>query len=293
MIGASLAVASLSIQAGFSGTLTQSAALTVNGNFSKAAGTFTGGTNAITILGNLTQTGGTFTSTSTTLSISGSYLNTGTFTANSGLVAFTATTSGKTLSGSMIGASAFYKLSFNGTNGNWTIGRPVTVSALNATGALVIGNGTVTLDGSGTTLEVDGKTTIAATANQRGTLQTTALPHGQTITIDVNNNAVPASCPNCILDVGAGSGTGSLKLPRALSQTRRLGGVSGGQFRWESVSSRNGLFDRPRGSASPCPRSPNALPARSSFSSGNTVKSPRRHVSGANRGKPCIVRPRR
>ncbi|HEY4186509.1 MAG TPA: LamG-like jellyroll fold domain-containing protein [Polyangia bacterium] len=95
-IAASISVASISINSGYGGTITQSSGqtVTVTGVFAQATGTFTGGNSAITIGGNLNLSGGTFTSTSGLLQIAGAFNATGgTFTHNSGQVMLNATSS--------------------------------------------------------------------------------------------------------------------------------------------------------------------------------------------------------
>lgn len=150
-----------------------------------------------------------------------SYKNSGTFTAGTSIVTFTAPNGVQTISGNLNnGVNAFYKVSFDtGAFGtaSWIIQNQMKVSAANAIDTFVIKNGTVTMgDSNGDNLEVNGKMIIAGTAGETGALQTPALAQGNTITIDVNNNAAPASCVNCIISVGAtsGGGTGSLKLKK-------------------------------------------------------------------------------
>ena len=148
-----------------------------------------------------------------TLTLSGSWENSGTFTANTSLVSFNSALGG-TLSGTLNGTSAFNKVLFDG-GGSWTIQDAMKVSAANAADTFVIKNATTTIgDSSGDNLEINGKLVIAGTAGETGTLQTPAIAQGGTITIDINNNASPATCANCIISVGAtsGSGSGSLKL---------------------------------------------------------------------------------
>lgn len=158
---------------------------------------------------------GTLQADGNTITLTGSWKNSSTFTAGTSLVAFdSAATS--TLSGTLSGTSAFNKVSFTG-GGAWTIQNAMKVSAANATDTFVIKNGAVTLgDSSGDNLEVNGKLVIAGTAGETGTLQTPALVEGSTITIDINSNASTPTCANCIISVGAssGSGTGNLKLKK-------------------------------------------------------------------------------
>ena len=158
---------------------------------------------------------GTLQADGNTLTLSGSWENSGTFTANTSLVSFNSALGG-TLSGTLNGSSAFNKVLFDG-GGSWTIQDAMKASAANAADTFVIKNATTTIgDSSGDNLEVNGKLVIAGTAGETGTLQTLALAQGSTITIDINNNASPATCANCIISVGAssGSGFGGLKLKK-------------------------------------------------------------------------------
>ncbi len=97
--------------------------ITVNGNLTSGDGTnpvnIFGNTYnpTINVSGNLTNNGtSTFRSTSGTLTVGANWSNYGAFTHNSGTVIFNATTTGKTITD---GGSAFYNLTFNGTNGEW------------------------------------------------------------------------------------------------------------------------------------------------------------------------------
>ncbi|MCK5643516.1 MAG: hypothetical protein KAJ19_22085, partial [Gammaproteobacteria bacterium] len=197
--------------------------LTVGGNMTDAEGTLNlGGTTNVT--GNASiESGGTLVSTSDVLTITGNYSNLDTFTHNSGTVTFDATDAGNTLSGTLNGSSSFNKVIFNGTGGEWTIQDAMKVSADSAD-TFVIGNGTVTLgNGGGDNLEINGRMTIAAASGQTGTFQTMdGLTQGDStdcnsddICIDVNNNASPVSCANCIIQVGttgADAGQGNFKI---------------------------------------------------------------------------------
>ncbi len=165
----------------------------------------------VTISANATLTA----SNSGSFTVAGNWSNSGIFTHSLGAVTFDAGSSGKTLSGALNGSSAFYKVAFNGSGGEWTIQDAMKVSAANAADTFVIGNGTVTLgDSNGDNLEVLGKMTIANTADQTGTFQTAEVAEGSNITFDMNDNATLPSCPNCIIQVGAtsGSGQGNLKI---------------------------------------------------------------------------------
>ncbi|MEK7556608.1 MAG: fibronectin type III domain-containing protein, partial [Patescibacteria group bacterium] len=117
-INSAFSVQSITMQSGYTGTVTQSAAITLTSAgsaFSQAGGTFAGGSSSITLSTgtvsqtNLSITGGTFTSTSGTLSLTGGFSRTGgTFNHNSGTVTFAETSLtnfGQTLTG-----ETFYNL---------------------------------------------------------------------------------------------------------------------------------------------------------------------------------------
>ncbi len=142
------------------GTVTApSTTLKVAGNFAKAAaGVFThnGGTVELNGTGaqaiptsattfntlSLNNTGGTITLNAATsvlqdftipasntlacgaqtLNLAGNYANNGTFTANTGMVVFNATTTGKTLTGDMTGTNKFFNVNFNSASGAWDCG---------------------------------------------------------------------------------------------------------------------------------------------------------------------------
>lgn len=96
--------------------------LQVDGKLTVEGGALSAGSGVLDVGGDLLLSGGTLTAPSAgAFTIAGSYQNSGgTLSANSGTVTFDATASGKTLSGTMTGSSAFYNLSFNGSGGAWT-----------------------------------------------------------------------------------------------------------------------------------------------------------------------------
>lgn len=141
------------------GTVTApSTTLKVAGNFIRSAGTFTHNNGTVELNGTgaqaipttattfntltLNNTGGTITLNAATsvlqdftipvgntlacgaqtLNLAGSYTNNGTFTAGTGTVVFNATSTGKTLSGTMTGTSKFFNVNFNSASGAWDCG---------------------------------------------------------------------------------------------------------------------------------------------------------------------------
>lgn len=160
-----------------------------------------------------------------------SYKNLGTFTAGSNLISFTAASGTPVLAGSLDGVNSFYKVNFDtGSTGTaeWTIQSPMKVSAANATDAFVIKYGTVTLgDNSGDNLQVAGKIVIAGTAGEIGTFRTLPLASGS-ITIDLNANTSTPGCANCIISIGATSGSGQGNFKIAKNTILRLNPASSG-----------------------------------------------------------------
>ncbi|MFA6610034.1 MAG: GLUG motif-containing protein, partial [Candidatus Omnitrophota bacterium] len=106
----------MQIGSGYTGTVTQSNGLIVNGDYYQSGTAFTGGT-TLTVNGNFTLAGGTFTAPAS-LYISGSFACTsGTFANNSGTVTFNGTGT-KTIRSNN---QQFYNVIFNGTGSTWTL----------------------------------------------------------------------------------------------------------------------------------------------------------------------------
>ena len=135
-IAINTSVGGVQVNAGYTGTITQSAGatLTVGGaGFSQAAGNFVGGTAAITVNGAFALSGGSFTSTTAILTVTGAFTRSGsgTFAHNGGTVAFS--TSNVTID--VGGSLAFNNVSF--VSGTKTI----------AAGSTLIVGGTLNLAG--------------------------------------------------------------------------------------------------------------------------------------------------
>ncbi|HFE39383.1 MAG TPA: hypothetical protein ENK06_13380, partial [Gammaproteobacteria bacterium] len=136
-------VAGIDIQAGYTGTISQSAGVTVTVGTSgliQAAGTFTGSNALIDINGKLTMSGGTFTATSGVTEISRDYTYTGgTITPNGGTFKFAHPgSSGSTITGT----HTLNNISFDTGSGSaktWNI----------AAGTVLTASGTLSLDSSG------------------------------------------------------------------------------------------------------------------------------------------------
>ena len=94
-IDGNISVAGIAINAGYTGTITQAAGVTVTvgaSSFVQATGTFAGGNSAMTVNGAFTLSGGTFTASSgiTTFALGFTHTAGGTFTHNNGTVVFPA-----------------------------------------------------------------------------------------------------------------------------------------------------------------------------------------------------------
>jgi hypothetical protein len=108
-INAAVNVAGITVQAGYTGTISQGANTITIGTSGAlfSGGTFTGGSSDITSSGAITISGTAFTSTSGILSIAGNYtLSSGSFAHNSGTVKLTAT-------GTITGSTTLDNLEFN------------------------------------------------------------------------------------------------------------------------------------------------------------------------------------
>ncbi len=120
---------------------------------SLASYNLTTGTLAITALGTLNAANAT-----SAITVANSYSNSGIFTAGSSTVSFTATATGKTLSGTLSGANGkFFNVIFNGVGGAWAFGAAVEVA-----NDFTVTNGAVTA--SNNNLSVTRDFTLAYTA---------------------------------------------------------------------------------------------------------------------------------
>jgi hypothetical protein len=153
-------VLSITVTAGYTGTITQgtNTISTVN-NASFSGGIFSGGSADITIGGNFTLNGTAFTSTSTLLEFDGNAAFTsGIFTHNNGNVKFIATGAASTISGTSPG---FYNLEFVGSGFNYTISSAGNISVLNSLNI----SGVSTYNLNTGTIDVSGDINITNTAN--------------------------------------------------------------------------------------------------------------------------------
>ena len=112
--------------------------------------------------------------------LAGSYANNGSFVHNTGTVTFDATSTGKTLAGSMTGSNAFNNLTFNGSGGAWSFS--ANAQTATNTGNVTISNGSVTAPSG--TLTVGGNFTNTATfLHNTATLEFSATALGKTIAV--------------------------------------------------------------------------------------------------------------
>ncbi|KXK07711.1 MAG: hypothetical protein UZ21_OP11001000933 [Microgenomates bacterium OLB22] len=119
---------------------------------------------------------------------------------------FDATNSGNYISGTLNSTSGFYKVTFNGSGGEWTIRDPMLVSKANGTDTLDVTAGTVTLgNGGGDHLDVRGKFTVSSGAvfqSMTGLAQGDGTAcNSDDICIEINANSSPPSCSNCTVAV--------------------------------------------------------------------------------------------
>ena len=147
-IDASISVAGIDINSGYTGIITQGAGFTVTvgtSDFDISAGTFTGGDSTITMNDAFTVSGGTFTSTTGNMSVSGAFtVSSGTFSESTGTVT---ATGGTASTWNVVTSEQFNNLTINKTGG----------TAVNITsGDTLIVTGTFTMtDGAINTGTVD------------------------------------------------------------------------------------------------------------------------------------------
>ncbi|MFZ1616116.1 MAG: hypothetical protein WAT41_02060 [Flavobacteriales bacterium] len=249
-INSDVNVAGISINVGYTGTITQSSTFTVTvggSHYSQAAGTFTGGSGAIDINGTFTLSGGTFTSTSGTLEVGHCpnanvtflTVSAGTFNHNNGTVSFTCSSGGfwlLTYTVDVASTLTLYNIIVNITSGSkfnyltTAIGDTVTAA----------GNFTQTdsrLEGA---WEVQGNVIIGAGANGGlGTLTyTTAGAHTYAYTaggvgprLGINHASATVSAAGGTTDLtlsGFTLSAGTFTAPSGALQVGAVGGGSSG-----------------------------------------------------------------
>lgn len=228
-IDSNWSVAGLTIQSGYTGTITQgTSTLNISGDFSIALGaTFTKATGgqALTLdgtgiltdsnstkqdLGNVTiggtsttrtlaaavkttnltiNSGNTLIAAGYAMNIGGNWANSGTFTHSNNTVTFDATSTGKTITS---GGSNFYNLTFDGAGGGWTI-----KDALFVDNNLTVSAGTFSTSYEGYSISITGDLAVAGT-----------LSGGSSITVsggDVSGNGTIILTDGTFLLDGTGS----------------------------------------------------------------------------------------
>ncbi len=161
-LDANVSVTTFTISTGYSGTITQNTGITVyvNGLFSQAAGTFTGGNSGITFVGGFTLTAGTFTSTSGNLLVYGNWTKTqtaGTFNHNSGTVF----PSGASATMDVYATETFYNLSTYYMNNSATLSIGVS-DIIKTTGTLTLYEGLISYTTTAGYLEAQGNVNVYA-----------------------------------------------------------------------------------------------------------------------------------
>lgn len=119
---------------------------------------------------------GTFTADSNAITVNGSWQNDGSFGAGTSSVTMNSTTTGRTLSGTMTGGSAFYDLTFNGSGGAWSFS-----AAAETDRDFIITAGTVTAP--------SGNLTIARNFTNNGTF----THNSGTVVLDTTTTATVTS----------------------------------------------------------------------------------------------------
>jgi hypothetical protein len=176
-----VSVATITIQGGYSGTITGTSNASLSGAWTMNTGTFTGSAATVTIGGDLVISGGTFTASTTTTQISGNFTNSGTFAANGGTVVMAGTSPSGTITS---GATPFAALTINGSGGTYTLqdrlwvpgGTLTLTSGTLATGSNTVHAGTLsmgggTFSGTASTLILDSSANQTLTASGLGSLR--------------------------------------------------------------------------------------------------------------------------
>lgn len=196
-INSTLSVSSITFASGYTGTVTQSAAITVTGlGWTMSGGTFTGGSNTIDInSSDLSISGGAFTSTSGEMTLGGSLSRTsGTFSHNNGTVTFDSALA-QTLTG-----ETFYNLNIANTAASPSDSIDVDSSAaVTVTNQLTVNDGQfqpttgsdfshVNINGAGGILKPDSGATITVSGNWSNVGTFTA--NSGTVTLDGTSQTI-------------------------------------------------------------------------------------------------------
>jgi hypothetical protein len=192
------------------------------------------------------------------LTITGSYSNSGTFTNNSGLVTFNATTTGKTIAGTLTSTSKFYDVTFNGTGGAWAFSDnadveddfTITTGSVTApsgtlniaknfsnSGTFTHNSGTVVFNG--VTQSITGATTFNNLTHSGASALTLTLNSATTVVGNITNDDGTLALNNINLTIGGNylnsvmngltPGSGSVIFNKA-SGSQTLSMETGGDF---------------------------------------------------------------
>jgi Secretion system C-terminal sorting domain len=206
-INVAVSVASITVSAGYTGTISQGAnTIAVSGAASFGGGTFTGGSANITVTGAFTISATAFTSTTAILELENNAAFTGgSFAHNNGEVEFDGAAS-QTISGT---SPTFYTLVFVGTGNTTTLSSTGNIGVLN----LLSLTGTSSYTINTGTLAVSGNISLTNTATGDGGTATIDMDGtaSQTITsaLPVNESTLPAVTIN--------STGGTVQLPSMLT----------------------------------------------------------------------------
>ena len=222
----------MSINSGYTGTITQARSLTIiSSGFSQAAGTFTGASQSISITGNFTLSGGVFTATSGTTSISLNFTISGspTFSANGGTISFNGSNNSVLSCGGVTFSSVTFSKTFNfntitvGSNCTISLGNsPTSTGDITNNGTLNVGTGTWTLTGglannatvstSLTRLTLNGTTVGSLVSNVGATLTMTGTAIDVSQNFTYNGGTIPSNIdlsvigqPNSVITCGSAS----------------------------------------------------------------------------------------
>lgn len=222
-IDKNISVAGISINAGYTGTITQSSTFTVtvgSSHYSQADGTFTGGSGSIIINGTYTLSGGTFTSTSGTLEVGRATtpetffaISGGTFNHNSGTfqIVESATNCNQTYTVDVVTTLTFYNIVINSNVGGCT--SPTITTASGDT--IIAANDFTLTDGTlAGTWEVQGNVVVGSGADGgNGTLTMTGTG-SKTYTYSTGGLGPYFRVNNASINVTPIGGTTSLHVSR-------------------------------------------------------------------------------
>lgn len=227
-VDATVNVAGLSMQSGYTGTVSQGVySITVGGSHAiLSGGAFTGGSHYITVNGNLTLSGTAFTSTTATLTVTRNFNNSSnSFTHNSGTVQIGA--NGTTSAQSLTGSAVFNNLIF----GTGSVNTVFTLSS----GTVFTVNGTLTLSSTIRSItlntgiiEAYGNVMLSNNATGGGGTATLKIKGGNNQTMTGSGLAGTSAVCNVLVDKTGGTLTLASIISCGSSWTYTQGTVSAG-----------------------------------------------------------------